>query len=83
MSVPVKMDIPVDLDLDVHADPPPLLQVPVRGMFTLRPRVQGDIRAMLEASTRFRVVEDIEMDDVRIDRADVRVPVQLRLRDRP
>lgn len=83
MSVPVRLDIPVDLDLDVHAEPPPLLQIPVRGMFTLSPRVQGDIQARMEALTRFRVVDDIVMHDVRIARADIRVPVHLARRLRP
>lgn len=79
MTVPIKADIPVDLDVVASANLPPMLNIPVDQVFTLRPQIKADIEASLLSRTAFALVSPLAPFDVVIAHADLRVPFDLTL----
>jgi hypothetical protein len=83
MTVPIRTEVPISLDIDASGELPPALDVPVRATFVLHPEIRADIDVRMDATTLFSLTGPMAPFDVRIARADVRLPFHLGLRHRP
>jgi len=75
--VPVKAEVPVDLDLVASGDLPPTLRIPIDASFDVRPVIQGAIQARMLSQTAFRLVAPVEPFPLSIEEAHLRVPFNL------
>lgn len=83
MAVPLRAQVPVTLDIEASGHLPKRMTVPVRGTFHLRPHVKGEIDVHMKSLTRFSLSEPLHLPDLRIVRADVRLPMSLAWMPRP
>lgn len=78
MVVPLKADIPVDLDLAVSGNLPSVLHIPIDATFAVRPRIKGAIEARMVSQTAFSLLPLAPFPLV-IEHANLRVPFDLTL----
>lgn len=77
LVVPVRAEVPLDLDMAISGKLQEQLSVPVDTVLALRPQVQGDIVARMQAQTAFRLFGPQEPVPMTIADARLRVPFDL------
>ena len=77
LADPVRAEVPLDLDMAISGKLQEQLSVPVDTVLALRPQVQGDIVARMQAQTAFRLFGPQEPVPMTIADARLRVPFDL------
>lgn len=78
-QVPVKARVPLDMKVLVSGHLKHSLQVPVAGDWWLQPRIDTTVQSHLQGQTVFILQSEVKGMPVLIERADLRLPFDLRL----
>lgn len=81
--IPVRAQLPLDLSLLVSGQLRHTLNVPVQADWTLRPLVDTTLRARVQGQTRFLLQDTGVSLPLTIERAEVRLPIDLRWQGQP
>ncbi len=78
-QVPVKARVPLDMTVLVSGHLRHGFQVPVEGDWLLRPRIDTTLHTQLQGQTTFILQSEVKGMPVRIERADLKLPFDLRI----
>jgi hypothetical protein len=78
-QVPVKARVPLDMTVLVSGHLRHGFQVPVEGDWLLRPRIDTMLNTQLQGQTTFILQSEVKGMPVRIERADLKLPFDLRI----